>query len=154
MRNLANVPQNHFKVPKLVLSWDPFVQSTKCIRQKFTEEPCVMTLKNVEKSEEELACRFKIDKRNLTNFDSSTWVSKICSLMGCFWPRYIMSELKKYRRVIFQDTREWCNVWRKTDLCFGKWQEEFSKISPEHTKVSNFGLLLDLFSSKVENVWA
>ena len=31
-----------------------------------------MTLKNDEKSEEELTCCFKIDIRNLTNFDSST----------------------------------------------------------------------------------
>ena len=31
-----------------------------------------MTMKNDEKSEEELTCRFKIDMRNLTNFDSST----------------------------------------------------------------------------------
>ena len=31
-----------------------------------------MTLKNDEKSEEELICRFKIDIRNLTNFDLST----------------------------------------------------------------------------------
>ena len=31
-----------------------------------------MTLKNDEKSEEELTCRFKIDMRDLTNFDTST----------------------------------------------------------------------------------
>ena len=31
-----------------------------------------MTLKNDGKSEEELTCRFKIDMRNLMNFDSST----------------------------------------------------------------------------------
>ena len=31
-----------------------------------------MTLKNDEKSEEELTCQFKIDMRNLTNFDLST----------------------------------------------------------------------------------
>ena len=31
-----------------------------------------MTLKNDEKSEEELTCHFKIDMRNLTNFDPST----------------------------------------------------------------------------------
>ena len=29
-----------------------------------------MTLKNDEKSEDELTCRFKIDIKNLTNFDS------------------------------------------------------------------------------------
>ena len=31
-----------------------------------------MTLKNDGKSEEELTCQFKIDMRNLTNFDTST----------------------------------------------------------------------------------
>ena len=31
-----------------------------------------MALKNDEKSEEELTCCFKIEIRNLTNFDSST----------------------------------------------------------------------------------
>ena len=31
-----------------------------------------MTLKNDEKLSEELTCRFKIDIRNLTNFDSKT----------------------------------------------------------------------------------
>ena len=31
-----------------------------------------MTLKNNEKSEEELTSRFKIDMKNLTNFDSIT----------------------------------------------------------------------------------
>ena len=31
-----------------------------------------MTLKNYEKSEKELTCRFKIDIRNLTNFELDT----------------------------------------------------------------------------------
>ena len=35
-----------------------------------------MTLKNDEKSEEELTCRFKIDIRNLTNFDLKTQKSQ------------------------------------------------------------------------------
>ena len=39
---------------------------------KFTGELCVMTMKNEAKIEEELACQFKIDMRNLTNFDLST----------------------------------------------------------------------------------
>ena len=34
---------------------------------KFTEELCVIAMKNDAKFEEELTCRFKIDKRNLTN---------------------------------------------------------------------------------------
>ena len=39
---------------------------------KFTEDLCVMTMKNDAKLEEELACHLKIDIRNLTNFDLRT----------------------------------------------------------------------------------
>ena len=39
---------------------------------KFTEELSVMTMKNDAKLEEELTCHFKVDIRNLTNFDPST----------------------------------------------------------------------------------
>ena len=40
----------------------------------------VMTMKNDAKFEEELTCRFQIDMRNVTNFDSSTRKSKIFAL--------------------------------------------------------------------------
>ena len=43
---------------------------------KLTEELCVMTLKNDAKFEEEFSCHFKIDTRNLTNFDLSSRKSK------------------------------------------------------------------------------
>ena len=36
---------------------------------KFTEELCVMTMKNDAKIEEEITEQFKIDMRNLANFD-------------------------------------------------------------------------------------
>ena len=42
---------------------------------------------------------------------------KICTLMGSFWDR----------RVISHDTDEWCKVLRKTDSWFLKWHEEFGK---------------------------
>ena len=72
MRNLAKVSPEYLKVSKLVLSWDPFVQSRKCLSYKFTQELQVMTLKNDEKYEEESTCPFKIDIRNLMNFDLKT----------------------------------------------------------------------------------
>ena len=43
---------------------------------KFTGELCVITMKNDAKFEEELTCQFKIDMKNLTNFDPSTRKSK------------------------------------------------------------------------------
>ena len=39
---------------------------------KFTGELCVMKMKNETIFEKELLCQFKIDMRNLTNFDPST----------------------------------------------------------------------------------
>ena len=43
---------------------------------KFTGELCVMRMKNDAKFEEDLTYQFKIDMRNLTNFDPSTWKSQ------------------------------------------------------------------------------
>ena len=129
----------HSEVSKLRLWWDPFIQSRNYMSLKFTEELCVMTVMNDAKFEEELTCCFKIDMRNLTNFDPSTQkVSKIFTLMGSFWTKYIMFELKKYRRVMFDDTEDWCKIWRKTDLCFLKWHEEFGKFSQSEKKQFHF----------------
>ena len=36
---------------------------------------------------------------------------------------------KKVRGAIFHDIEEWCKVWRKTDLWFGKWQEELANFT-------------------------
>ena len=82
-------------------------------------------------------------------------ISKICALMGFFWIKYIMVELKKV-----QGSFAWWHWKLMQHLkehwlpCFQKWHEEFSKLSPEHvwkSKNWNFdGILL----SKVENLWA
>ena len=57
--------------------------------------------------------------------------------------KYLMFDLKKYRGVIFHDTEGWCKIWRKTDLWFGKWHEEYGKFSPEQLKVSKLGYWSD-----------
>ena len=53
-----------------------FCPKQKIMTLKFTEELCVMTMKNNAKFDEELTCHFKTDIRNLTNFDSSSRKSK------------------------------------------------------------------------------
>ena len=72
-------------------------------------------------------------------------VTKTFTLMGSLWAKYILFELKKYRDVVFHNIEEWYKIWRKTDLRFGKWHEEFGKFSPEHSKVSKLGLWWDPF---------
>ena len=49
-------------------NWD-LIQSRKSMKLKSTEELCVMKKKNDAKFEEELTCHFKMDMRNLMNFD-------------------------------------------------------------------------------------
>ena len=52
---------------------------------------------------------------------------------------------KKYTEFMSYDTEEWCKIWRKTDLWFGKWLKKFGWFSPEHLKVSKLGLWRDSY---------
>ena len=49
--------------------------------------------------------------------------------MVSFGSTYIMFERKKYWAVYFQDSEEWCKIWRNIELSFRKWHEEFDKFS-------------------------
>ena len=69
------------------------------------------------------------------------------------WPKYKMFELKKYRWLMLDGTEYWCKIWRKIDLCFQKWHEEFGKFSPEHVQKSKNLDFYWVLLSKVENVW-
>ena len=83
----------HLKVSKFGLWWDSFIQSRKCVSLKLTRELIVMAMKKDAKLEEELTCCFKVD-----NFDEfwpeHSKISKICTLMSCVGPKYVMFELK------------------------------------------------------------
>ena len=73
---------------------------------KFREDFCVKTLKNDAKFEEEFTCQFKIDMRNLTNFDRSTRKSQKFVLNGLLLTKVYNVRVKKYRRVIFDGTQD------------------------------------------------
>ena len=45
-----------------------------------------------------------------------------------FWSKYRMFDLRKYREIMFDGTEYWWKIWRKTDLFFHKWHEEFWQI--------------------------
>ena len=79
--------------------------------------------------------RRKTDE-NLVNFDL---------LIGSFRAKYITFDLKDYTGVILQDTEEWEEIWRKTNLWFEKWHEKCGKVLSEHLKVSKLGLWWDPF---------
>ena len=45
-------------------------------------------------------------------------VSKCFILMGSFWAKYILVELRRYRAVIFHGTEEGYKIWRGINLSF------------------------------------
>ena len=72
-------------------------------------------------------------------------LKNICTLISLFCAKYKTFDLKRYRGVTFHDTEESCKIWRKTDLWFEKWLEEFGKFSSEHLKVSKLVFSWDPF---------
>ena len=124
--------------------WDPLIQSRKSMSLKSTDE-LIKIIKNDAKFEGKLTSHFKIDMRNLTNFDPNTQISKIFSLVGSFWAKYILFELKRYKGVIFHETEEGYKIWRGMDLSFQNWHKEFDKFWPEHSKVSKIFTLMGSF---------
>ena len=107
-----------------------------------------MKLKRDAKFGEEPTCCFKIDIRNLTNFDLNTRKSNTFTLMGSFWGKYKLFELKEYRGVIFHETEDGYKIWRRIDLSFQNWHKEFDKFRPEHSKVSKIFTLIVSFWAK------
>ena len=75
-------------------------------------------------------------------------ISKICTLMGCFWPKYIMFELKKCRKVRFDHTEYWCKIWRKNDLWFQKWHRNLANFYQSMFESLNIGTLMGSFYLK------
>ena len=79
-----------------------------------------MTLKSDAKFKEKLACGFKYDMRNMVNFHPTPQKSKNFTLVGYFCPKYMKSELKKYRRFIFHSTEQWCKICINPDRVVSK----------------------------------
>ena len=62
--------------------------------------------------------------RNFRRLTAHVKFHQICTLIGSACWKYIIFQLKKYRGVMSRDTDEWCKIWRKIDVWFGKWHEE------------------------------
>ena len=105
-----------------------FIPSRKCMSLKVTEELGVMTMKNVTKFLRGIDLSFQNWHEEFDIFwTEHSKVSTICTFMGSSWIKYIIFELKKYSGIIFHDTEQWCKIWRKTNVWFGKWHEKFGK---------------------------
>ena len=77
---------------------------------KFTEGLYVKKLKNYATFEKELAFYFKIDTAIWRFFTRAFEYLKSCILMDSFWSKF---DVKKDRRIMFDDTEGWRKIWRK-----------------------------------------
>ena len=121
MRSLRQFFTRAFEILKIGTLMGPFIESRKCMRLTFTWKMMQNLTRNW------------LAVSKLTSQFDEFWPehsngSKICTLMGSFWPKYVIFELKKYRRVMFDSTEDWWSIWRKTDMCFQNWHEEFGKL--------------------------
>ena len=109
-----------------------------------------MKLKRDTKFGKELTC-FKIRIRNLTNFNLSTQVSKIFTLMGSFRAKYVLLELKKYRGVSFMTLKSDAKSEEKLTCCLANDMRNLADFQQSILKCQNWnfdGILLP----KAENV--
>ena len=101
----------HWKVSELGLRWDRFIQSRKCMSLKFTGALC-------HDNEEwykiwggiELSVQVWHEEFDKI-WPEGSKISNICTLMGCFWQKYILFELKT-------NTEELCLIALNNDAKF------------------------------------
>ena len=72
-------------------------------------------------------------------------VSKIFTLMGSFWAKYMLFELKKVQRSYLSWNWKDMQILKKNWLVVWKILEKIGKYSPEHLEVSKLKLRLDYF---------
>ena len=110
MRNLANFHQSTSKSENWDFNGGFFVQSWKYMRLKLTRELFVITMKNDTKTEEELTCEFKINMRNLTNFDPSTQKSQKFALpltkVYNVWAKNVQGSYVWWHWILIQNLKE------------------------------------------------
>ena len=140
------------EVSKLGLWWDDFfVQTRKCVSLKFTEELCVVIMKNDTKIEKELTYRFKIDMRNLTNLNSSN--RKFKSLRNLCFNGLLVTKVynvstKKVPRSYFSWNRRVMQNLKKSLLVVWKMTWEIRQIFTRALESFKIGSLMGFFCPK------
>ena len=82
-------------------------------------------------------------------------ISKICTLTGCFWPKYIMFEQKKsIEKLCLMALNTDTTFDGKLTCAFKNGMRNYCKFSPEHVWKSKNLKFDGTLLSKVETVWA
>ena len=118
-KEFGKVLPEHSEVSKMRLLWDSFIQRGVMYHDN---EQWFKIWRGID-------LPFQNWHHHLTTFPEHLNISKIFTLIGFFWPKYIIFELKMYRRVMLDGTEGWWKIWKNTCLWFPRWHEEFVKFS-------------------------
>ena len=128
MRNLANFHQITFKSLKIGTLMESFYPKRKTYELKIYKGDMSWQWIMIQNLEKNWLVSSKLTWGIWWILTRPLKVSKICTLINYFWQN-------KYRGLIFDGTEDWYKNWRKADLCFLKWHEEFRKFSITSWKI-------------------
>ena len=93
-----------------------------------------MKLKSDAKLEEKLTCGLEMTWGIWKILTIALENLKVGTLMGSFFSKLKMYELKIYRRVMCHGNKKWYKNWRGIELSLQNWLEEFDDFWPKHLK--------------------
>ena len=139
---------------KIGTLWDHLIKSRKSMSLKFTEEVCVMTMKNDAKFEEKLTCRFKIDMRNLTNLTRALERLQNFHLNALLLNKVYIAWAKKVQTGYL--SRHWREIQslERNQLVVSKLTQKIRQILTRTLESLNILCLDGLLVTKVYNVLA
>ena len=76
-------------------------------------------------------------------------VLRIFILIGSFWAKFMLFELKKVQRSYLHDIEEWCKIGKEIDLLLGKWWR-ILQIFTRALKSVKIGTLIRSFCPKLK----
>ena len=79
-------------------------------------------------------------------------VLRMFILIGTFWAKFMLFELKKVQRSYLHDIEEWCKIWKEIWLVAWKMMKNFANFHQSTQKCQNWNFDKILLS-KVENAW-
>ena len=112
-----------------------------------------MTLKSHVNFNQKLACGLEMTWGIWQIFTRAFKNLKNLHFNGLLLIKVYNNWAQKYTGVMPDGTQDWYKVWRKTNLCFQKWHEEFGKYSSEHIRKFELWDFYWVPLSKVENIW-
>ena len=118
IRIMTNFDLRTWKSQKCSVYWANFEQSIYSLSQKSIEELSFMKLKRDRKVVDNWLVIWNWPEEFDKIWPEHSEVSKMFILMGSFWAKYILLELKKYRGGIFHETEEGCKICRWIDRWF------------------------------------